>query len=621
MSTPPHRESSPFGEGRSGSRLARVTVSSQAGLCRRWCVVALLVALVAVAAGARASDARAAACGLPDVAPLWIEFSDGSVDFRLDVFGRPGVIAASKGVPVSLALRERGAQTVYWEMKLPRFAGRPRAPIGDPEALRIAADQLFDAAVAASGCATPLIALNELAGARASVLWSPEVAQYRADLLVFLERLAARGARPFLLTPAGSLVGAPVEIAGEAGDWWRAVAQYADIVLEVYFTAPDLVAQGPLLASRTMRIAFRYEAERLLRLGIPPSRIGLILGFQTRLGVFGREGLQPTESWLEVVKLHALAAREVASELGLATVWSWGWGTFGPESTDADKPAAACVYLWARDQGLCDGPSVAGSGFNASLTEGQIILPDRVECATPAGTLNAAAVERHLRVIGDRSSATRLLLARLVASKQAAVRWRRILAAERSIIDREFAGRRRHYRRELRRLGIALPVARNLIADQLRRRAILESIDVAPPTRRELRAYYREHANERTRRVIVNPAPSWLGGLEQGHAIAASAPERIFEGRKGRRLKLRTSEGTFVVRVIGRPKPLRRLKLGRVRQQLVRFLTQQATHEAVDNAAVKAEQAAIDGAICRRDQLPSANSPDPAAIPAVLRLR
>ena len=300
-----------------------------------------------------------------------------------------------------------------------------------------------------------------------------------------------------------------------------------------------------------------------------------MLGFQVSVGAFGREGLQPTVSWLEVVKLQALAAREVASEFSLATAWSWGWGTFGPEGTDADKPA---------------------------------------------GTINAAAVERHVKVTGDWASASRLLLARLVATKQVAIKWRRILKAERSIIEREFEGRRRLYRGELRRLGIPLPLARNLLADQLRERAILEAIDLAPPTRRMLIAYYREHANGLTRRVTVNPAPAWLGGLKQGHALAASAPKRIFNARRGARLKLRTSEGTFVVLVMGRPKPLRKLKLRQLHEQLAGFLAQEATREVFLDATVKAEQAAIDGAICRRDQLPSADAFDPAVLPPGLQL-
>ena len=59
------------------------------------------------------------------------------------------------------------------------------------------------------------------------------------------------------------------------------------------------------------------------------------------------------------MQIETLAAKEVAGELGLPTLWSWGWATYIPTPPDADKPAAACVYLWARDQSLCDGPATA----------------------------------------------------------------------------------------------------------------------------------------------------------------------------------------------------------------------------------------------------------------------
>ena len=37
--------------------------------------------------------------------------------------------------------------------------------------------------------------------------------------------------------------------------------------------------------------------------------------------------------------------------------------------------------LWTRDSSLCDGPDAAGSGFDDSLTEGQIALPQGVQCS------------------------------------------------------------------------------------------------------------------------------------------------------------------------------------------------------------------------------------------------
>src|SRR5947208_9173287 len=54
--------------------------------------------------------------------------------------------------------------------------------------------------------------------------------------------------------------------------------------------------------------------------------------------------------------------------------------SFSTAGNDPDKPAAVCVYLWARDPKLCDGPYAAGAGFDASRTEGQIVLPSNVRC-------------------------------------------------------------------------------------------------------------------------------------------------------------------------------------------------------------------------------------------------
>ena len=101
------------------------------------------------------------------------------------------------------------------------------------------ADKLFDTAAASSGCATPLIALNELAGANLPTPWTPTTAQYRANVLALVQRLAERGARPFLLLPKR-----PYTHDEAADDWWRQAAQVADLVPEVYFSGPSVSKQG-----------------------------------------------------------------------------------------------------------------------------------------------------------------------------------------------------------------------------------------------------------------------------------------------------------------------------------------------------------------------------------------
>ena len=428
---------------------------------KRLCIAAALACAALVVAPGRA---HAAQCGLPDAKPLWIEFSDGSVGFRAQVFRRPGLVLASNGVADETWLRAGGAQTIYWVMKLERLVGTNVAP-ADPAGVAQAADVIFDQAAAATGCSTPWVGLNELRGPTQPTPWSPAIAQYRANVLAFLSRLAQRGARPFLLSPSNP------NTAGDAAVWWRQVAAVADVVREVYFPAPTIVVQGPLLASRALRVKLRTGVRSLTAIGIPAARVGLMLGFQSG-GIYGRVALQPLAAWLEFVKLNALAARQVAAELGASTIWSWGWGTFNAAGTDPDKPAAACVYLWTRDHSLCDGPTIAGAGFDASLTEGQILLRPGVQCSVPGGSILTASIDGATRLAGSRDAAFTALLERAVQRARYPVAAPALLAAERRVVARSFAGTRRNYLRYLSARRVTLAQARGVLADELRRKRI-----------------------------------------------------------------------------------------------------------------------------------------------------
>jgi hypothetical protein len=429
---------------------------------RSRCVVAALVC--ALAAAALPGRAHAAQCGLPDSKPLWIEFSDGSVGFRGQVFRRPGLVLAANGVAEEQWLRAGGARTIYWVMKLERLVGTNVRP-GDPTAVPPAADLIFDQAVAATGCATPWIALNELRGPTLPTPWTAANAQYRANVLVFLRRLAERGGRPFLLSPSNP------NTAGDAAAWWKEAAAVSDIVREVYFPAPAIVAQGPVLASRALRVKLRAAVRSVTGIGIPAARVGLMLGFQSG-GLYGRVGLQPLSAWLEFVKLNALAARQVAGELGAATIWSWGWGTFNVAGTDPDKPTAACIYLWTRDPTLCDGLSSAGADFNASLTEGQILLGPGVQCSVAGSRILTATIDATTSLAGSRDAAFTALLERAVQRAAYPVSARALLAAERTVVRRRFAGKRQRYLQVLAFRDVTLVQARGILADELRRKGI-----------------------------------------------------------------------------------------------------------------------------------------------------
>ncbi len=170
------------------------------------------------------------------------------------------------------------------------------------------------------------------------------------------------------------------------------------------------------------------------------------------------------------MKLEALAAKQVAAETKIQGVWSWGWPSFSVAGDDPDKPAAACVYLWARDPKLCDGPALAGAGFDASLTEGQITLPAGVRCTL--GTRRDP--EERRRAHGGAHGRPRLGGERAAAARGAARAEpdRPDDRARRGARDRSRPLRRQRRalpRRARATLHVTLPDARAIIADRLAR--------------------------------------------------------------------------------------------------------------------------------------------------------
>jgi len=294
----------------------------------------------------------------PQAQPAWIDYGDTWVPFRRR-FSRPGLTVALAHDPTAADARRGGAQLAFWDMSLKRAVGTPARP-ADPREIPAATARILEDAVRVTGCSTPVIGLNELFGAQRAAPWRPRNARYRADVLALVQGLAARGAQPQLfISQAGATSGA-------AGPWWRAIAQAATIVRELYLPAPWLHAFGPGGTSVYMRFELRRAVRNLTTIGVPSSRVGIALGFQAGRG--GRMGLA-VAPWMEVVKRETLATRQVAGELSLASIWSWGWAAFPGTRADPAAKRAACVFLWTREADLCDGPAAAGATFNRSLAQ------------------------------------------------------------------------------------------------------------------------------------------------------------------------------------------------------------------------------------------------------------
>jgi hypothetical protein len=442
----------------------------------------------AIAVAAPATPAGAAANCLPDGQPLQIDYANSSVTFRDQVFKRSGLILTMDDLPTkqgdpAAGFRQAGAVTTYWDEHMEKIVGTPASP-ADPADIGPETATLVANAKQSSGCSNPIIALNELlppGGASSS-----NMARYRSNVLALLAAINAGGARPVLALPFSTPLssGAPADFITQAG-------QQAGLVLEVYFNNNQLFQTGALLASRTIRVGFRTQIANLEALGIPASNIGIMLGFQSARGQDGREGLQPAASWFEMVKLQELAAKQVAADTGIATIWSWGWGTFNtPGSADTDKQGAACVYLWTRDQSLCNAP--ASYQFNTDLTEGQIsTLARGVQCGWDNGKIKTRDFARLTRAMKNNgASALSALFERAVVKGTARAPSRSVTQAQNQIIKSQFGGSKRRYARALRRNKLGTSTARAIIADQIAEQLV--AAKVRPQT-----------------------YPVWLGGQEK----------------------------------------------------------------------------------------------------------
>jgi hypothetical protein len=562
--------------------------------------VAFVCALSAVAAASGPSRAVVWPCGLPSSSPLWVDYTDATVPFWRQIFARPGLVLATPpgtgGLPAQL--RAAGASTVYFDLKLAGRVGTPDAPV-DPAAVADTANREFDAAVKQTGCQTPLIAENELFGATTTTPWSPGNAQYRANVLALLTQLAARGAHPYLL------ISSPPYGGDTAGDWWRQVAQVSDIVREFFPAPPEVAASGPVAGSRTLRAQMRQAMVAFTSMGIAAARLGVMLEFES--GLYGRNGLQPSSAWFNFVKLDALAARQVAGELGLPTVWSWGWATYTAKSPlDADKQAAACVYLWTRSQSLCDGTSAGGEGFDSSLTEGQLLLPARVFCTLgPAGVIAAETRAQLAAVTEDAETAGTIALGWAATRSAVSVGGTQIDAAERAVIDATFGGSRPAYLAALKRHRANRGLARATLAAELRRAGVEAGLTVPSASEASIAAFYAAYASSRARLVTTKAPVDWLGGRKRGIALEALAPTRVFSLPTGRAGLVQTPAGAVAVRPLEATLPLAAVPLPLARPAIAAAVSHLAKADAYQAWLEAQEQKLLGTAICAADDVPA----------------
>jgi hypothetical protein len=526
---------------------------------------------------------------LPQTAPLWVDYADGQVPFWSTIFARPGIVGAASQFIVPPQLRAKGAKTVYFDLYLNNRVGTPSRP-ADPSVIQDRADKLFDTAVTSSGCATPLIAENELFGSQLPTPWTPTTQQYRANVLAYLQRLADRGARPFLL-----LSSRPYTHDEDADDWWRQVAQVADLVPEVYFSGPAISKLGPVAGSRRLRATMRTRLEDLIQIGIPTSRIGMMLTFSSTPHAGGREGLQPLSKWLDVVKWEALAAKQVGAELRIASIWSWGWAAFNPAGNDPDKPKAACTWLWTRDHSLCDAPALAGSDLDPSLDVGET-LPAGTMCLLGKTRLLSSDVAALARLTGDRDVAFTAEFQHAVLENAKRVDPAAVAQAERDVVADRFGGKRAAYAAALAQAKVTTGLAREILADELRREAVERTLRFPAPSAGQVHGWLDTHASLPARAVRIG------GRL----SLALAPSDRVFALAPGKSALI---DGTKVT-AVGEAAPLATFPASLAAPAARVRLLRELADGAFSTWLRRRENQSLQSLACQHDQAPQPDAVD-----------
>jgi hypothetical protein len=569
-------------------------------------VIVFFLAAAAVcllAAGRAASDpVFAGQCGIGAQQTVWGDYGWPNL---LPVLARPGTLLAANTVPgYPEAARARGATTYAFDLHMNRRVGTPTAP-ANPSTIAAAAESYYQKAVENSGgCTTPLVVENELLGVTIPTPWSDSTAQYRADVLAYLQDLAAKGAHPVLLINKTPYAGS-----SDALEWWQSVSKVADIVREVYLPATQVWPLGPIVGNRYVRVNYRNAVTALMSMGIPANRLGIMISVLSHPGVGGRNGLQPASAWNQVVKWMALSAKQVARETNLGSVFSWGFQAWNPKERDPNKPKAACVWLWTRQRSLCNAPRMLGKSFDRSLTEGQIRISHGAVCTVQgAGAVGGGELGSLTALTGDRDAALSALFERAVESSQRRVSQRALLAAQHQVIRDSFHGSRSAYVAALGQAHATVGTALGVLGDEIRRARLELPRYAAKPSGEEVAAFYAAYPDMLVRRVHASPTPPWLG-RRTGFAVAEAAPHRLFTLPAGRKSRLSTLVGTFKVRPLGPAQPLGALPLSTVRPAIVAALRGFGRAQSFERWTIQQQNHALNRTTCLRDQLPQ-----PAAI-------
>ena len=173
------------------------------------------------------------------------------------------------------------------------------------------------------------------------------------------------------------------------------------------------------------------------------------------------------------------------------------------------------------------------------------------------------------------------------------------LQAEKDVIAEQFAGDRTAYLAALRDAHATVNIARDVLADQLRRRAVETRLKVTAPTTADIANFYEAYAAERARSVHAGKSVAWLGG-SSGIALGVNAPPSVFGLETGASATL--SDTTITAN--GPAAPLAAFPLAKAQRSIRTALTNLARGVAFDAWVVSEEKKVVGSLSCSHDKLP-----------------
>jgi hypothetical protein len=162
-------------------------------------------------------------------------------------------------------------------------------------------------------------------------------------------------------------------------------------------------------------------------------------------------------------------------------------------------------------------------------------------------------------------------------------------------------------------------VARGIIGDELRARAILSRLATPAVSAQDIARFRATYAPVLARRVVVSPAPSWLPS-GNGVALATSAPEAVFSARTGQGVTVRTAEGVYSVKAIEDTTALGALAYAVARPAVVDALRMELRVGSYAAWTVRMQEAAESRLVCERDRMPELGVVDLSAYAPFLSL-